>query len=478
MILNRYFNQIIYITSALFIALNALFLYLELYWFTLIPIALLMVFLAFFAIDKLFLFIVFMTPFSLNLENLELGGIGMYLPTEPLMFGIMLIIMLRLIWDKKVDRTPLKHPVTIALAFNICWLIVTAITSELPLVSLKFVVARLWFILSIYYLGIFMFQRFKNIERFFWLFLVPLTIVIGYTIYRHYTFGFTSDASHWVMWPFFKDHTSYGAILVMIFPILFYFLRKPQLPVRFLAGSLIVIFAIAIVLSYTRAAWLSLLAAVGVYFLYKLNVKFKYVFSLGVLALFVLAINWNQLMIKLNKNRQDSSVKFSEHIQSMSNVSTDASNLERINRWEAAIKMFKERPVLGWGPGTYAFLYAPFQHSGSKTIISTNAGNRGNAHSEYIGPLAESGVLGSISFILIVIAIYVSASNLYHRVKIPEIKELVLLIICGLTTYLTHGFLNNYLDTDKASVPFWGMVAILISIEIYHKKLLIEPESE
>ncbi len=478
MILNRYFNQIIYVASAIFIALNAMFLYLEMYWFTLIPVALLLVFLAFFAIDKLFMFVVFMTPLSLNLENLELGGVGMYIPTEPLMFGIMLILLIRLIWDKKIDRIPLKHPITLAIVFNFFWLIITTITSELPFVSFKFVVARMWFLLSIYYLGIFIFQRYKNIERFFWLFIIPLTIVIFYTIYRHYTFGFTSDASHWVMWPFFKDHTSYGAILVMIFPILFHFVRKPNLPVRFLAGSLIVIFGIAIVLSYTRAAWLSLLAATGVYFLYKLKINFKYVFGAGVLALCILALNWNQLMIKLNKNRQDSSVKFSEHIQSMSNVSTDASNLERINRWEAAIKMFKEKPMLGWGPGTYAFLYAPYQHSGSKTIISTNAGNRGNAHSEYIGPLAESGVLGSLSFIVIVIAIYVSASRLYHRTENKEIKELVLLIICGLTTYLAHGFLNNYLDTDKASVPFWGMVAMLISLEIYHKKLLVKSETQ
>ena len=60
----------------------------------------------------------------------------------------------------------------------------------------------------------------------------------------------------------------------------------------------------------------------------------------------------------LEKNSQDSSDSFVEHIESMSNVTTDASNLERINRWKSAIRLFQERPHLGWGPGTYQFHYA------------------------------------------------------------------------------------------------------------------------
>jgi hypothetical protein len=35
-------------------------------------------------------------------------------------------------------------------------------------------------------------------------------------------------------------------------------------------------------------------------------------------------------------------------------------------------------------------------------------------------------------------------------------------ILFALTTYFSHAFLNNYLDTDKAAVPIWGMCAMLI----------------
>ena len=87
---------------------------------------------------------------------------------------------------------------------------------------------------------------------------------------------------------------------------------------------------------------------------------------------------------------------FNERIESISNVSSDASNLERFNRWNSAIRMFQERPIQGWGPGTYAFCYAPFQDSKDLTIISTNFGDGGNAHSEYLGPLAEQGLFGML----------------------------------------------------------------------------------
>ncbi len=157
-------------------------------------------------------------------------------------------------------------------------------------------------------------------------------------------------------------------------------------------------------------------------------------------------------------------------MQSISNISSDASNLERINRWSAARRMFEKRPSMGFGPGTYAFKYAPFQFSYEKTIISTNAGNKGNAHSEYIGPLAESGVLGLLTFASIVIAIFYSGISLYYKMEKSSMRALLLAIMLGLVTYFVHGFLNNFLDTDKASVPVWGFAAAIVAIQLYHYK--------
>jgi O-antigen ligase len=130
--------------------------------------------------------------------------------------------------------------------------------------------------------------------------------------------------------------------------------------------------------------------------------------------------------------------------------------------------MFELRPFWGWGPGTYQFMYAPYQHSKEKTIISTNAGDKGNAHSEYIGPLAESGVLGMLTFVALCITIIATAVRLYKRSPDNDVRLLSLIYLLGLITYLVHGLLNNFLDTDKSSIPFWGFTAIIVALDIYN----------
>lgn len=133
--------------------------------------------------------------------------------------------------------------------------------------------------------------------------------------------------------------------------------------------------------------------------------------------------------------------------------------------------MFREHPVFGWGPGTYMFNYAPFQRSAEKTGISTDFGNLGNAHSEYIGPLAESGLLGSLSFIIIALMSLVTGFKVYYKLSDKRLKQIILALILGFITYLIHGTLNNFLDTDKASALFWGFTAVFVALDISLEKL-------
>jgi O-antigen ligase len=131
--------------------------------------------------------------------------------------------------------------------------------------------------------------------------------------------------------------------------------------------------------------------------------------------------------------------------------------------------MFKERPFFGFGPGTYQFQYAPFQRSKYRTIITTNSGDGGNAHSEYLGPLSESGILGTLSVIFLVITVFYSGINIYRKEKDKNIRIISLMCVLALTTYYTHGFLNNFLDTDKLAVPVFGAMAVIVALDVYRK---------
>jgi len=349
----------VYAISLIFILINAFFIAKELFFFSLLPFALVIAFYAFFSLDKLLFLIVFLTPLSIPLKEIAPGlDFDMQLPTEPLLFGVLILFIFKLLVERKFDKKILTHPITIAIFINLGWILITSLTSTMPIVSIKFLISRLWFVVAFYFLATQLFIKFENISKYIWLYIISFIIVIGYTINNHLAYGLINqEAAHHVMDPFYNDHTSYGAMLAMFMPLLIGFIFNSRFSKLIKIISLVVlcIFITAIILSYTRAAWIGLVGALCVYILVRLKIKFRTVFITSTVLLSLFFVFQTDIMIKLEQNNQDSSTDLTKHIKSMSNVSTDASNLERINRWNCAMRMFEQRPFLGWGPGTYMF---------------------------------------------------------------------------------------------------------------------------
>ncbi len=462
-----------------FILINAVCMAFEFWYFALVPIIGLILWAAFTRLDLLMLFIVVCVPLSINTEALDIGA-GLYLPTEPLLAGALLLFIFKALSRKSIDPRIYKHPISIVIYFYLAWMFITSITSEMPLVSFKFLTVKLWFIVGFYFLLAHIFSKESNIRSYFLCYLFPLFGVIIYTFIRHAGYGFDKDAGHWVMEPFFKDHTSYGAVLAMYFPVMGGLLISKKMG-NLLKTLLIIgafILTVGLILSYTRAAWVSIVVAGVLLVAMLLRIKLRTLVMIGVFAGGFLWFAQDELLMSLERNKQDSSDDLKEHVESISNVSSDASNLERLNRWNSALEMFKERPVVGWGPGTYQFVYAPFQRSSDLTIISTNNADGGNAHSEYLGPLSEQGVFGMLAMLALLATVTITSFRLTYRAREREIKIMVLSVWLGLVTYFTHGILNNYLDTDKASAPFWGFIAVLVAIDIFHMPTTIRPMAE
>lgn len=463
-----------YALVTLFLAANLYYTYQGDIILNAIPIAFILLYTALYHFDKLFLFVVFFTPLSINIEEFVSAQVGLFLPTEPLLFGMLLLIIFNQLRQNQLDIRFLKHPITLIFIAQLLWILLTSITSTHPAVSFKFFLTKLWFIIPIYFYGALFFKNEKNIYRFLSLFIASLTIVVIYTLFNHALNGFDEESGHWVMFPFFKDHTSYGAILALIYPPLFglLFAKKHGPLMRLTLISLILLFGFAIFMSYTRAAWLSIVGALLVYLLIRFKIHFKYLAGIGVIGIIYIAFSWTAIMHNLERNNSEHATdNVDERIESIANISTDASNLERLNRWGSAIRMWQEKPILGWGPGTYAFEYAPFQLSSGKTIISTNAGNMGNAHSEYLGPLSEQGLMGMLLMILLVIYIIYTGITLYLRMPHQEMRLIILTLLLGLITYFAHGILNNYLDTDKATIPVWGFTAIIVMLDLKYPRV-------
>ena len=462
-------NSLLLGLSILYIALSGYLIWIDQSFLTLAPIGLMAIYFAIFYTEYAFLALAFLTPLSINIEEYT-DSFGLFIPTEPILFGLMLLLLMQTAQKKMIEGYIWRHPIVQAVGFYLFWVLITSITSTSPVTSFKFLLAKLWFVVPLLLFAPRVFAKRKNIRAFIWLFVIAMVIAIMYTLVIHASYGFGEKEGHWVMWPFFKDHTIYGSTVAFIVPMVFglYFSRKHDPLITLTLVALMTITLVGLYFSYTRAAWLSVIAALMVLAAIKLKIKFSILATLAVVGGIALFVFWDNIQMEMERNKYEHTTEeFGERLQSATNVTTDASNLERLNRWACAIEMFKEKPVFGFGPGTYAFEYARFQEPENTTIISTNFGDMGNAHSEYLGPLSEMGFMGLIAILLIVAAIFYKGITLY--IKWPEedkeMRTLLLALIMSLVTYFVHGVLNNYLDTDKASVPIWTIAAIFIAQE-------------
>ncbi len=171
-ILAKYRSLItIWAVSLFFVALNGILIYKEIFYLPLLPFVLLFILVAFTSLDKLLLMIVFFVPISIPLSFLVKGlPVDLYLPTEPLLAGTMLLFFIKYLRGERADLKILRHPVTLAIYFNLAWMFVTTLTSSDFLVSAKFLLARIWFVISFYILASLVFQETEKHE--------PLCVVV------------------------------------------------------------------------------------------------------------------------------------------------------------------------------------------------------------------------------------------------------------------------------------------------------------
>ena len=362
--------------TLVFAVANSVLLLKDFYYLSLIPLAGLVLLLFVTRFETGLLCMALFTPFAINMALMPKMELSM--PVEPMMILFTLMFFFRVLATRSYDLRLLRHPVTLCLLASMVWMLFTTCTSQLPFVSFKYWLARLWFVVPFFFAAAQIFRDKRRIRQFFWCYAIGLIAVI--LIATAKTLGNFSDLQtlHRVMKPFYNDHTAYGCVIALFIPAAFYFIfsRNSKGWGRLLSLAIMALLVVGLFFSYCRAAWLSVLGAIGVYVLVRMGMKVKWMVLLFGVAVGVFFVYQSDVLYKLGKNHQDSSYDLAGQIKSISNISTDASNLERLNRWASAVRMWKESPVVGCGPGTYQFLYASYQRSYQLSTISTNAGCR------------------------------------------------------------------------------------------------------
>jgi len=427
-------------------------------------------FLFLFRFTLLYYLMVFTVPLSVHLSNVGLG-VGLSLPGEVLLVFVFIGVVWRMIFSFNSYQKIIYHPVSMLILAHIIWILASSIFSVLPSVSLKFALIRIVYVFVFYVYGSRLFSDKQAIYKVIGVYVLGLLPVVIFSFVNHYQHDMSVVFSNRACYPFFNDHTIYAACLVMIIPLMLASLIREQkkdttnIWVKYLGVILFILYILALWFSYSRAGWLSLIFSLllALPMIFRLKLKL-FLLSSSVVTVAVLSMVF---VMKPSTSTNSKAENVKELVYSVVNTETNTSNAERLNRWQSAFKMFLDRPAVGFGPGTYQFVYGRYQEN--ETDISVYDSSMGGVHSEYLKPLSEQGLLGLIFFLAILFYVYYKGYLLVIN-EHGSSRWLLLASVTSLVTYYVHGLFNFFLDTDKSSLLFWSIIAYLVSVDLMKKE--------
>lgn len=412
--------------------------------------------------------LVVLLPLSTELAITD--ELNVYFPSEPLLA----ILFFSICWDFLRRPVPLSKLTTrednwiLSLVLSI---VITTIFSSILWVSVKFAIVNISYIVIFYIWQKHLFNRKPDLfPKLIGLYSISMILVLAYSVIQFWNYEWNPITIRGIFKPFYKDNTIFGAASAIIASFwLAYSLKHNPKSVKIGYIILFIVFTGALVLSTSRAAALSIVVFLLVIVILWFRLKIRHIIMALSLVLLAVVFFQDQLYTILKENQHQSHAadfRYVEQLESSGNISSDISNVERLNRWTAGWEMFLTRPIAGFGPGTYQFAYIPYQkkqYANRLTVkdpwhIPENSG--GTAHSEYILALSEMGLLGFIALLALFFRwfriAFSKAGNYAGRVNI-------IIGFSVLSTYLFHAWFNNFLSTDKFAFLFWGTAAWMAS---------------
>lgn len=442
-----------------------------------LPVLYFAIFLGIVDSTKLYYLLFATIPLSVAIE--VGGGFSTDLPSEPLLIGLSFLTILHILNKQFPHLSALiKHPISILLLLHIAWTGITIITSDHRLIGIKFFLAKLWYVLPMYFMAGMLFIKRDNIHKAFKWSLYTMTALICITLIRHSLSGFSFRSVNFVMGPWFINHVAYASIIVILIPILLVIIQDTkyfQSKAVFFKAILIGLFFVGVLHSYTRAAILCLAIGFTSYFIVKWKlVKPSLIISLLILgaAIFQLKNNNQYLNFAPEYTKAISHHSFDKLITATSQLE-DVSTMERVHRWIAGARMLADRPLMGYGPGSFYSTYKPYTVTGFKTYVSENFDHSG-IHNYFLMIFVEQGIIGGIIFMGLTILLLIQGENLYHKVTDPADKRIVIAAVVGLIIINSLNLINDLIETDKVGSYYFAYAAIIVAISLKNNRLLFD----
>lgn len=343
----------------------------------------------------------------------------------------------------KFRFTPLDTPIAI---FTLI-MFISSVTSFAPISSIKVFLVYFAFVLG-FYLTVNAVNSKKQLYSLITIMLFAGAVVAIYGIYQH-IFGF-AEGTTWTDTEMFEDIETrvistfgnpnvLGEYLLLLIPVSAGFvLSKPNKFNKFISVVILALLSLCMVYTYSRGNWIGLIVAIILFFMFYDG----RIVWLGVLFAFFIPMLLPQNVINRFLSVGDTG---------------DTSTSYRVYIWMGTIAMLKDYWISGIGLGSDAFnmIYPFYSYSG---IVAPHS------HNLYLHIIVENGIMGIISFLVIVITYYrMVISTIAGDKKDKLLKAVITGLSAGMFGYLLQGMFDNVWYNYRIVFMFYIILALTAS---------------
>ncbi len=302
----------------------------------------------------------------------------------------------------------------------------------------------------IYYLVINNLTSLQQLQRLVWSVLASAVLVTSYGFYQ-YIHGVDISTFQWVDGEQFPDlkvrvfstlqnpNLLAGFLVVVMSLAVGLGLYTEKLQGKLLLFALVTVLGTCLVLTYSRGAWLSIVAVTAICGrLY--NRKVLWVFLvIPLIALFCHDAVMERLMSIFNP--------------------TDTSSTLRIALWESTIAMIMDNPFSGIGWGAYWLVYPEYDF-----FLNNPAARIVHAHNMYLHIAAEIGIPGLLAFLAIIYGHTKKAIDILSQTNNRRVAGLMLGVVAAVLGLAVNGFTDYIMFNVQMSMLFWLLNAVVIAV--------------
>lgn len=209
----------------------------------------------------------------------------------------------------------------------------------------------------------------------------------------------------------------------------------------FFALAISIIF-VGLVLTYSRSAWVGLLAALVIVSILK-EKRVRLILLAGVMLISLTLVflpNWS----------------VTKRVVSIADLSCP-SIAERIYGWRGSLRIIKDYPITGVGVGGFQEVYPQY-------ILPQATMHLLHAHNNFMDIAVETGILGLCAFCWLLVVFFKSSINVFRKTEDRYLKAVSLGCLGAFSVFVVSGLTEYTFGFSEVLMPLYFLMGMSIAI--------------